>query len=58
LLGIRQERLIERNFGAHERGELAAALRDFSCAVEVLGPLTSSDRTDAEDRKTQKDAAV
>jgi coenzyme F420-reducing hydrogenase delta subunit len=58
LLGIRQERLIERNFGAHERGELAAALRDFACAVDMLGPLTSSDRADAEDRKTQKDATI
>jgi coenzyme F420-reducing hydrogenase delta subunit len=58
LLGIRQERLIERNFGAHERSELASALRDFACTVDVLGPLTSSDRTDAEDGKAPKDAAI
>jgi coenzyme F420-reducing hydrogenase delta subunit len=58
LLGIRQERLIERNFGAHERSELASALRDFAGAVDVLGPLTSSDRTDAEDGKAPKDAAI
>jgi coenzyme F420-reducing hydrogenase delta subunit len=58
LLGIKQERLIERNFGAHERSELACALRDFAGAIDALGPLTSSDRTDTDDGKMLKDAII
>ena len=42
LLGIDQERLIEKRFGAHERDELVNALWDFSKKIEALGPITSA----------------
>jgi len=42
LLGIDQERLIEKSFGAHERDELVHALWDFSKKIETLGPITSA----------------
>jgi len=42
LLGIDQERLIEKSFGAHERDELVTALWDFSKKIETLGPITSA----------------
>ena len=41
LLGIKQERLVEKTFGAHERVELAQALQDFARAINTLGPLTA-----------------
>jgi F420-non-reducing hydrogenase iron-sulfur subunit len=41
LLGIGQERLIERNFGAHERGELVEALQAFARDINRLGPITA-----------------
>ena len=39
LLGIRQERLVERSFGAHEREELVEALWEFSREIDGLGRL-------------------
>jgi coenzyme F420-reducing hydrogenase delta subunit len=41
LLGIKQERLVEKTFGAHEREELAQTLQDFAKTIDTLGPLTS-----------------
>ncbi len=41
LLGIRQKRLVEKSFGAHEREELVQALWDFARDMESLGPVTS-----------------
>lgn len=38
LLGIGQERLLERAFSAHEARELIAALWEFSDRIEKLGP--------------------
>jgi coenzyme F420-reducing hydrogenase delta subunit len=38
LLGIGQERLVERSFAADEKEELAAALAEFHRAVEAMGP--------------------
>ena len=58
LLGIKQERLIERNFGAHERSELAYALRDFASTIDTLGPLASPDNTAAADGKMLKDVTL
>ncbi len=42
LLGIRQERLVERSFGAHERDDLVTALWDFTRNIERLGPITQA----------------
>ncbi len=39
LLGIRQERLVECTFGAHEKEELARVLWKFAGEIEALGPL-------------------
>lgn len=55
LLGIHQERLVERNFGAHEKDELAHALWDFAKTMEIMGPLTAADRADEPDSGIQKD---
>ncbi len=41
LLGIRQERLVERTFGAHEKEELVRTLGDFTEEMRALGPLMS-----------------
>jgi len=41
LLGIRQERLVERTFSAHEKERLAQTLRDFTEEMATLGPLMS-----------------
>jgi F420-non-reducing hydrogenase iron-sulfur subunit len=38
LLGIGQERLVERSFAAHEPEELVAALWDFAATIEAMGP--------------------
>ena len=43
LLGIRQERLVERTFGAHEKEELVRTLWNFTEEMGVLGPLMSKD---------------
>jgi coenzyme F420-reducing hydrogenase delta subunit len=39
LLGIRQERLVERTFGAHEKVALVQTLWKFAVEMEALGPL-------------------
>jgi coenzyme F420-reducing hydrogenase delta subunit len=39
LLGIRQERLVERTFGAHEKEKLVQTLWNFTKEMEKLGPL-------------------
>ncbi|MDQ5987485.1 MAG: hypothetical protein CSYNP_03230 [Syntrophus sp. SKADARSKE-3] len=44
LLGIRQERLVEKSFGAHEKEALSAALWEFAGDMDRLGPLTTSRR--------------
>ena len=41
LLGIRQERLVERTFGAHEKEKLVETLQDFTEEMGALGPLMS-----------------
>lgn len=41
LLGIRQERLVERTFGAHEKEELVRTLWNFTEEMRALGPLMS-----------------
>ena len=38
LLGIGQERLVERSFAAHEPEELVAALWDFAASIKAMGP--------------------
>ena len=43
LLGIRQERLVERTFGANEKEELVQTLWNFAKEMEALGPLMSKD---------------
>ena len=43
LLGINQERLVERTFGAHEKEELVRILWNFTKEVEALGPLMAGD---------------
>jgi coenzyme F420-reducing hydrogenase delta subunit len=43
LLGIRQERLVERTFGAHEKEKMARTLWNFTEEMEALGPLMSKD---------------
>ncbi|MBN1383155.1 MAG: hydrogenase iron-sulfur subunit [Deltaproteobacteria bacterium] len=40
LLGIGQERLVEKSFAAHEKEELVEALWDFAERIEALGPVT------------------
>jgi coenzyme F420-reducing hydrogenase delta subunit len=47
LLGIGQERLVEKSFGAHERDELVRAIWYFSNHMEVLGPVTDQKTTAA-----------
>jgi len=37
LIGIGQQRLVERSFAAHEKDELVKALWDFAGQIEVLG---------------------
>jgi coenzyme F420-reducing hydrogenase delta subunit len=40
LLGIKQERLVECTFGAHDKEELARALWKFAGDVKAMGPVT------------------
>jgi coenzyme F420-reducing hydrogenase delta subunit len=58
LLGIDQERLVERNFSAHEKNELVAALWDFAHHMEAMGPITETDRADFPDIGTGKDETL
>jgi len=39
LLGIRQERLVEKSFGAYERTELVKGIQDFVQHIERVGPI-------------------
>jgi len=41
LLGIKQERLVEKSFVAHEKEELAQTLQEFSKDMDKLGPVAS-----------------
>lgn len=43
LLGIRQDRLVEKSFSAHEKEELAQTLWGFAAEVDSMGPLTTAD---------------
>ncbi len=52
LLGIRQERLVERTFGAHEKEELVRTLWNFREEVEALGPLMSKSGRKLEELKS------
>jgi coenzyme F420-reducing hydrogenase delta subunit len=58
MLGIRQERMVEKNFSAHEKNELAQELWNFAAAIEAVGPLTSSRRTAVRDIPIPKDTAL
>ena len=44
LMGIHQERLVERTFGAHEREALVGSLRAFAEEIERMGPLMVKNR--------------
>ena len=52
LLGIRQERLVERTFGAHEKEELVRTLWNFTEEMEALGPLMSKSGRKLEELKS------
>jgi coenzyme F420-reducing hydrogenase delta subunit len=41
LLGVRQQRLVERSFGAHESEQLVETLREFAREIGALGPIIS-----------------
>jgi coenzyme F420-reducing hydrogenase delta subunit len=43
LLGIGQERLVERSFGAHEKEVLVETLWWFADQIGALGPMTEGD---------------
>jgi len=38
LIGIGQKRLVEHSFAAHEKEELAKAVREFADKIEAMGP--------------------
>jgi len=52
LLGVRQERLVERTFGAHEKEELVRTLWKFREEVDALGPLMSKSSRKLEELKS------
>lgn len=52
LLGIRQERLVERTFGAHEKEKLVETLQDFTEEMGALGPLMSKNGRKWEELKS------
>jgi coenzyme F420-reducing hydrogenase delta subunit len=52
LLGIRQERLVERTFGAHEKEEMAQTLWNFTKEMEKLGPLMAKNGRKREELKS------
>ncbi|MGO9136616.1 MAG: hydrogenase iron-sulfur subunit [Syntrophales bacterium] len=52
LLGIRQKRLVERTFGAHEKEELVRTLWNFTEEVGALGPLMSKSGRKLEELKS------
>jgi coenzyme F420-reducing hydrogenase delta subunit len=48
LLGIDQERLLERSFASHEKEEFVQALWDFAERIEVMGPDPAKPRQERE----------
>ena len=52
LLGIRQERLVERTFGAHEKDKLVRTLWNFTEEMGTLGPLMSKSGSKREELKS------
>jgi coenzyme F420-reducing hydrogenase delta subunit len=51
LLGIRQERLVECTFGAHEKDELVRTLWKFTEDIKVLGPVVEENNRKPEELK-------
>lgn len=51
LLGIRQERLVECTFGAHEKDELVRTLWKFTEDIKVLGRVTEENNRKPEELK-------
>ena len=51
LLGIGQERLVERDFASHEKAELVQALWDFAERIEAMGPNPAKPREEREKRE-------
>ena len=51
-LGIRQERLVERTFGAHEKEELVRILWNFTEEMEALGTLMAKNGRKHEELKS------
>jgi coenzyme F420-reducing hydrogenase delta subunit len=52
LLGIRQERLVERTFGANEKEELVQTLWNFTEEMEALGTLMAKNGRKHEELKS------
>ncbi|MGA3209093.1 MAG: hydrogenase iron-sulfur subunit [Syntrophales bacterium] len=52
LLGICQERLVERTFGAHEKEELVRTLWNFTEEMGAVGPLMSKSGRKLEELKS------
>jgi coenzyme F420-reducing hydrogenase delta subunit len=52
LLGIRQERLVERTFGANEKEELVRTLWNFTEEMEALGTLMAKNGRKHEELKS------
>jgi coenzyme F420-reducing hydrogenase delta subunit len=52
LLGIRQERLVERTFGANEKEELVQTLWNFTEEMEALGTLMAKNGREHEELKS------
>lgn len=48
LLGIGQERLVERSFSAHEKEELVESLWEFADRIKALGPNPAKPRQERE----------
>ncbi len=51
LLGIGQDRLVERDFASHEKSELVQALWDFAERIEAMGPNPAKPREEREKRE-------
>jgi coenzyme F420-reducing hydrogenase delta subunit len=51
LLGIRQERLVECTFGAHEAEQLVRTLWSFAADIEAMGPVGGSGMPRGEGRE-------
>ncbi len=58
LLGIGQERLVERQFSAHEKEELASSLWSFAEEIARLGPNPAKPRQERERQQAIKREAV